>query len=141
MIVIVCLDENNGMMFHGKRQSRDKALTERIRQISKGKRIWMNNYSYQLYGDLESTETVADKDFLAKAGTGEICLVETERLVPVLDRIEGVFVFRWNRKYPADFRLDLKFAEWERMETRKFPGVSHEKITEEFYKKKKEAVS
>lgn len=138
MIVIVCLDENGGMLFNGRRQSRDKAAAERIREICKGKRLWMNSYSYSLYGELKDVETIPDEDFLVKAGDGEICLVETEALKPVEDKIEEIIVFWWNRKYPADMRFDLEPARWERVLASEFPGVSHEKITEEVFKRKKE---
>ena len=76
MVIIVCLDEKGGMLFGGRRLSRDKAVTERVRQICKGKRLWMNSYSYKLYGELEGVETLEDEHFLFKAGKGEISLDE-----------------------------------------------------------------
>ena len=63
----------------------------------------------------------------------EKCLVETERLAHMETEIEKIIAFRWNRRYPADFRLDLCLAGWTREEVREFPGTSHEKITEETY--------
>lgn len=133
MIVIIFLDDNDGMTFNHRRQSRDQAVTERIRQIARGKKLWMNPYSYKLYGDLNGVETVEAEDFLVRAGKGELCMVETERLTCVKSKIEKIIAFRWNRKYPADFRLDLELSGWKREEMREFSGVSHEKITEETY--------
>lgn len=133
MIVIIFLDDNEGMAFNHRRQSRDQAVTERIRQIARGKKLWMNPYSYKLYGDMNEVETAEAEDFLARAGRGELCLVETESLACVGAEIEKIIAFRWNRRYPADFWLDLELAGWKREETREFSGVSHEKITEETY--------
>lgn len=133
MIVIIFLDDNEGMAFNHRRQSRDQAVKERIRQIALGKKLWMNPYSYKLYGDLYGVETVEAEDFLARAGNGELCLVETECLACVKPEIEKIIAFRWNRRYPADFRLDLELSGWRQEETREFSGVSHEKITEEMY--------
>ncbi|MEY8508205.1 ribonuclease Z [Lachnospiraceae bacterium 42-17] len=138
MVIIVCLDENGGMLFNGRRQSRDKAVAERIRGLCKGKRLWMNSYSYRLYGRMEGVEAAKDEHFLMKAGEGEMCLLETEKLKPVEGKIEKIIVFRWNRKYPADMSIDWEPDKWERVSTLEFPGVSHEKITEEVYKRDRE---
>ncbi|MCI9615628.1 MAG: ribonuclease Z [Dorea sp.] len=136
MVVIVCLDDDNGMMFNRRRQSKDRAVKERIGQISSGKRLWMNSYTYKLYGGLCGTEIIEAEDFLERAGSGELCLVETESLAGVEAKIEKVVLFRWNRKYPADFWFDLALSEWKREAVREFSGTSHEKITEEEYCKK-----
>ncbi len=132
MIIIVCLDENEGMMFQGRRQSRDKAVSDRIQQICKGKKLWMNSYSYQLYGILEGA--VEDEEFIHKAGRGEFCLVENERLSTVRKNIEAMIVFWWNRSYPGDFRMDLDLSEWNKVLVGEFPGNSHDKITEVCYR-------
>ena len=136
MIVIVCLDEDGGMMFNNRRQSRDKAVTERIRRICKGRRLWMNAYSANLYGNMEDVEILVDEDFPARAGREEMCLTEDRSLKPFADKIEGILVFRWNRRYPADLWFDLDLSEWERVSAREFAGNSHEQITEEYYKKR-----
>ncbi|WP_434309958.1 ribonuclease Z [Hominifimenecus sp. rT4P-3] len=135
MIAIVCLDESRGMLFNHRRQSRDLAVTDRIGRICRGKKVWMNSYSYPVYGALEQVEIAVDPDFVGKAGQGDYCLVETECLEPVQEKLEGLLVFWWNRKYPADFYLDLDLSQWKKVEAQEFSGVSHEKITEEFYVK------
>lgn len=136
MIVIVCLDDKKGMMFNHRRQSRDQAVTERIRTFCEGRKLWMNPYSEKMYGSLEGTDIVVEKDFLSLAGSGEICLVESDRLMPFIEKMEQVIIFRWNRTYPADVYLDLDLSQWERKERHEFPGTSHEKITEERYERR-----
>lgn len=136
MIVIVCLDDKKGMMFNHRRQSRDQAVTERIQKICKRKKLWMNAYSEKLYGSMEETDIVVEKDFLSLAGSGEFCLVESDCLVPFIEKIEQIIIYRWNRTYPADVYLDLDLSQWERKERHEFPGTSHEKITEEIYERR-----
>ena len=75
------------------------------------------------------------ENFLEKAGAGEFCFVENCEIAPYLDRIEEVWVYRWNRHYPADarFPMDAVRARWRLKGTCDFPGSSHEMITEEVY--------
>ena len=54
----------------------------------------------------------------------------------IVDRLEKLIIFRWNRKYPADFWLDVDLGDWKLIEAEEFPGNSHEKITQETYVKK-----
>lgn len=135
MVIIVCLDDKKGMMFNHRRQSRDQAVTERIRKICMGKKLWMNPYSDKLYGNLEGIELAVNPDFLSMAGDGEFCLAESEGLAAFVEDIEQIIVFWWNRTYPADIYLDLDLSQWDRKEQNEFPGTSHEKITVEIYER------
>lgn len=136
MNVILCLDDSEGMMFNGRRQSRDEALRQRIQQLCTGHQLWMNFTSFKIYGGLENTTVNVDDDFLEKASEGDYCLVETEHLEAVEADIEKLIIFWWNRKYPADFSLDLELKHWEVTSVQEFPGNSHEKITEKIYIRK-----
>lgn len=49
MIAIVTIDDNNGMMFNKRRQSKDIRLIERILDIAGTNRIWVSEYSSQLF--------------------------------------------------------------------------------------------
>lgn len=133
MIVIVCLDTACGMMFANRRQSRDRAVTERIKEICNGKTLWMDAYSAQLYGSLKEMEIIVEDDFLFHAKMGEFCLVETRQLAFVETEIEGIYVFWWNRTYPSDLCFDLDLTKWKKVSRKDFSGSSHEKITEEYY--------
>ena len=134
MIMIAFVDDKKGMMFNHRRQSRDQAVTERIQKICEGKRLWMNLYSEQIYGSLKGVDIIVENDFLSMAGSGEVCLVESDSLMPFAENIEMVILYRWNRTYPADVYLDL--SQWERKEQHEFRGSSHEKITEEKYERR-----
>ncbi len=133
MIVIVCLDTACGMMFAHRRLSRDCEVTRRIQTICKGKKLWMNSYSARLYGDLKETHVLVKEDFLSYAKKGEFCLVETTQLAFLEAEIEGIYIFWWNRAYPADLHFDLDLAKWKKSRRCEFPGSSHDLITEEYY--------
>ena len=49
MIIILCLDNNNGMMFNDRRQSQDRGLREYIAEMTKGEKVYMNAYTEKLY--------------------------------------------------------------------------------------------
>lgn len=132
MIIIVCLDDRSGMLFLKRRQSQDSALRQKLLARTAGSVLWMNRYSAGQF--TEGTFRV-DEQFLEKAGAGEYCFVENVDILPCLDRIEGVIVYRWNRHYPSDvkFPVDAFIGRWRLVDTQEFPGTSHDLITEEVY--------
>lgn len=135
MNVIVCLDDKNGMMFNGRRQSRDRILCARAADLAAGRTLWMNEYSAPLFPPELAPRTMIRGDFLSRAGRGDYCFVENAPLVPHEEQIETLFVFRWNRVYPADTRLDLPLERWQKVRTEEFAGSSHEAITMEVYER------
>lgn len=135
MNIIVCIDDNFGMLFNHRRQSRDKLLRERILMITKGKTLWMNSYSSKQFEEECSENIIVDDAFLHNAGDGEYCFVETNDITKYIQRIEGIVLYKWNRSYPSDFRFALDLSDWIMESTFEFAGSSHEKITEEIYRK------
>ncbi|MBQ9521911.1 MAG: ribonuclease Z [Oscillospiraceae bacterium] len=135
MNIITVIDDGGGLMFNHRRQSQDRILRERILALSDGSRLWMNAYTRKQFDNTESDAISVDEDFLRKAPDGDFCFVENVPLLPVLERVERVILFRWNRAYPSDMKLDLDLSAppWTLVETVEFPGYSHEKITEEVY--------
>jgi len=49
MILIVCVEKNGGMLFFGKRLSRDRILTEKILSETKNSRLVLTPYSAKLF--------------------------------------------------------------------------------------------
>ena len=134
MILLACADDAFGMMFNGRRQSQDRVLREYIRNLTAGRRLWMNAYSRGQFSEPGAYRV--DEAFLEKAGEGEFCFVEDQELSDFRDRIEKVILFRWNRKYPADFYFDRSLiAGWTLHVSAEFPGSSHERITREDYER------
>ena len=58
MIVIVCVDQRNGLAFNGRRQSRDRMVAADILKESAGRRLWMTPSSRRLF--LPEAEIVVD---------------------------------------------------------------------------------
>lgn len=139
MILIVAVDDNNGLLFNSRRQSQDRLLRERILALSAHSRLWVNHYTEkqfaqdgQIVGHME-----VDDDFMDKAAPGEYCFAENIPVAPYEDRAEQIIMFKWNRKYPGSFYFDIDLAAggWKLSSTEDFPGFSHEKITMEVYKR------
>lgn len=134
MNVIVCIDDRGGMMFNGRRQSRDKNVyADIVSYVPMGK-LYMSEYSRSLFVD-SGAPLVATDSFLDIAAAGDYCFVEDREILPYLDRIESVTVYHWNRHYPSDrqFDVDLSAKGFKLAETVDFEGYSHEKITRETY--------
>ena len=134
MKIIVCVDKKNGMLFNSRRQSQDSLLRERILELSKSSKLWMNNYSAKQFDN--SSEIQVSDTFVQLAGAGEFCFIENSE-IPT-ENIEEIILYKWNRTYPADvfFDFDLKKNGFKKISSNDFVGSSHEKITEEIYIKK-----
>lgn len=134
MHIIVCLDDQNGMAFNHRRQSRDRVVTEDICILADGRPLWMNKKSAALFSEASCAATLrVDEDFLAAAPDDALCFVEDAPLAQLLTRIDRLTIYRWNRRYPADLYFDLSLDGWRLTGGGEFQGYSHDKITREDY--------
>ncbi len=133
MNLIICLDKSNGMLFCGKRQSRDSVLCEKILEITNGSKLLMNSSSAKLFVNTDNISV--DEGFLNKASQGDFAFAECE--ITSLDNVEKLFIFQWNRDYPGDtfFNFDLKQCGYKKIKKEDFQGNSHKKITLEIYER------
>ena len=136
MILLTAIDDRGGLTFQHRRQSQDRVLREKIFAICDGRLLWVNAYTAGQFPPEQISQLRIAEDFLQQAGTGEFCFLENVPAAPYLQKIEQVILFRWNRRYPADFYFDLTLTEpdWTLCRTEDFPGFSHEKITMEVYR-------
>lgn len=134
MHIIACLDNRDGMLFAGRRQSMDRALRVRVEQMAGKSRLWMNGYSAKQFAE-NSQKICVDEDFLEKASPEDFCFVENTDVIPYQGRVRRVILYRWNRDYPSDtkFPVALFAANRTLVSSTDFPGNSHETITEEIY--------
>ena len=126
MKLIVCLDDNNGMMFNNRRQSRDKILIENVLEICKGEKLYTNEYSSKLFPE----KFVEIFDSMEEIGNG-YCFAENFTVNE--NDVEEIIVYKWNRVYPADVHFNISLENWNLTETVDFEGSSHDKITREIY--------
>lgn len=136
MKVFVCVDDSGGMMFGGRRVSRDRVLIDDVAKDCRNRRLRIHPYSALLFKDADASPTVSE-DFLDAAERGDCCFVENVPLAPHAHRIDELVIYRWNRRYPSDRKLDVTPASlgFKLLETVEFAGSSHEKITKETYVK------
>ena len=138
MNAILCVDDNYGLMFNHRRQSRDRVVVEKVYDICDRQPLWINDYSSLLFNKATSIDLRIDPDFLSKARPGDYVFVENCHLLNYENEIEKLFLFKWNRIYPQDFSFDLPLDAhgWKLISTEEFAGNSHEKITLEVYNHK-----
>lgn len=133
MIIILCVDDNNGTLFNHRRQSKDKKLREKITEILKGEKLWMNAYTYEQFKETDLNDVLVDDDFLEKAAPGQYCFVENIEIKTDLNNVEKIILFKWNRSYSADSYFTVDLNNWKKIEIEEFSGSSHQKITKEVY--------
>lgn len=131
MIAILCLDDRNGMMFNNRRQSRDRAVASDIIKLIDGEKLFMNEYSSGFFSE-KTDNMLIDEDFLLREDEG-FYFVEDNSLKNFAEKINKIIVYRWNRVYPSDLKLELPLNQWKKTIDAEFAGNSHDKITREVY--------
>lgn len=141
MVVYIALDDDNGMMFNNRRQSQDRVMRQNMLKDCGESTLWIAEYSKKLFLAQDGTglppNIMVDDDFLDKAGANDYCFVENRSLVPYMNKIDTLVIFKWNCDYPDDFYFDSSVldANWKKFAVSKFKGSSHDKITKEVWKR------
>ncbi|MFV0529789.1 MAG: ribonuclease Z [Lachnospiraceae bacterium] len=136
MILILCIEENGGILFHDRRLSQDRKVRENILQDIKSAVLWMNAYSSRQFDVADARIRIAE-DFMEQAGAHEYCFWEGGNVGQYEHLLSRIVLYKWNRRYPSDttFDIPLKAHGWQLVEIEEFAGYSHEKITKEVYTK------
>lgn len=133
MKLIVCLDDNNGMLFNKRRQSSDAELCKHIYRMTAGRKLWMNEYSAKLFAEYSDVISV-DECFLELADEDDYCFLEKLNVTPILSGVREIIIFKWNRVYPADTWFPAEIMKnFKLIAQEEFPGKSHKTITKEVY--------
>jgi len=135
LILIVCVDDDRGMLFNNRRQSQDSILRRHILDMTVETRLWMNQYSAKQFASDICPQINADENFLSKAASGEYCFVENIDVGSHEKQFEKIVLYKWNRQYPGDLHFNIDLSKWALIETLDFAGSSHDKITMEVYDK------
>ena len=133
MKVFVCVDEDGGTLFMGKRQSRDRVLIDDVRATVGEGRLFIHPFSESLFAK-EGGYLLSD-DPLGEAESDDYCFIESLPLLPCAKKIDTLYVYKWNRRYPATafFDLDPLKNGFHLAQETDFVGSSHDKITKETY--------
>lgn len=134
LTVAVCVDDRLGMMFNKRRQSRDSVLIDELIRSTSG-RIFIHPYSSALFANKE--RICISETPLSDAEGGDVCFIENMPLLPHLNDIETLIIYKWNRTYPFDMKLDIdtELLGFNLISESEFEGSSHEKITKGIYRR------
>ena len=132
MLVAWCVDNNNGLMFNGRRVSRDKAVYDDYISTSQNK-IYAQSCSEDILGAYASV-IFSDNPF-DDAGADDSVFIESLAVMPYISKIDKIYVYKWNRDYPSDLKVDIDPTAlgFKITETVEFPGNSHDIISKEIY--------
>jgi hypothetical protein len=146
MIIIACVDQNNGIAFNHRRQSQDAAIYKDILQIVDGHRLWITPYSVSLFQPHIMPTSIGYHicpvaDPLHMASDGEFVFLDADMpdTKTILDaHPEAFIIYHWNRFYPADRKLNVDDFIRQTKEhhpcvygTYELQGDSHDQITRE----------
>ena len=129
MILITCVEKNNGMLFNNRRVSRDRKVIEDIREFVGDSEILITNFSKELFMSDENARTVN----VIEKRNEQFYFLEDVQLSTIEDKIEKIILYNWNVDYPADMYFDIDLKEWKLESEYEFEGFSHEKITRKIY--------
>ena len=130
MNLILCLDNRNGFAINGRRLSRDIAVSKRCMEMTNSAKLCMNGYTSKLF---DGAAVTVSENFWQLAGEEDFCFAEVQ--LPELTKVNRIYVFRWNRNYPADVTFDPGKAGFMKISEEDFAGNSHPVITMEVYKR------
>ncbi|MCI8647813.1 MAG: ribonuclease Z [Firmicutes bacterium] len=134
MILAVCVDDNMGMLFNGRRQSQDREVRRQLLEDAGARTLWMSAYSAKQFPEEQEKERFRiDESFWDKAQAEDWCFVEAAVPAGKEAAIMQLVLFKWNRVYPADTYFDISLKGWKLAERGEFKGYSHETITKEVY--------
>ncbi len=133
MKLIVCIDNNNGMLFNDRRVSRDSVQIDRVLDLIGKEKLYINSFSENLFP--KNANIITDENFLNKAKADDYCFVENADVTEYLKECHQVIIYSWNRNYPSDFKFPKNEAVKNKkcISLKEFKGNSHDKITEEIF--------
>lgn len=126
MTLILWAGKNGEMLFNRRRCSRDSQVIADIFTIYDPAQICVSAYSSPLFPGAQVITEVSQAE--------NLLFLEDLPLSPALAMADRLIVYRFDRVYPADVRLELP-KEFHLKESKEFSGSSHDKITREVYEK------
>ena len=132
--VAITVDDNMGIAFNKRRQSRDKLLIKDLVNTTTGQ-IYISSYSAPLFTEYEGRIEIVENP-IAECPDGACCFIEMTEIAEYKDLVSELIIYHWNRLYPSDKKLDLDIQKCglKIAERYEFAGNSHDVITKETYK-------
>lgn len=133
MKLVICTDSKNGIMFNGRRQSRDRAVCGDILAMLGKALLYTDYYSFHLFEKYGDDRVVCSDNPAASAGREDFCFAEDLNMTEVADTADMLIVYCWNKTYPADRYFDVNTELFTLVSETEFKGSSHEKLTKRVY--------
>lgn len=129
MILITCVDKNNGMLFNNRRVSRDRKVIEDVREVVGDNEILITDFSEELFMADDNVRVIN----VIENKNGQFYFLEDIQPSSIENKIEKIILYNWNVDYPADVYFDINLNGWSLESEYEFEGFSHEKITRRTY--------
>ncbi len=129
MVLIVCTDDKNGMMFNNRRQSKDVLVIADLIEIIGENKLYCSEYTAKLFNDFEFKPNICN-DFNNLSDDSYV-FIENPNDIP--KNITKIIKYLWNRHYPSDKKFNINILDFKLESSYEFCGKSHEKITREIY--------
>ena len=136
MKLIVAVDDNMGMLFNKRRQSRDILLRKRILEIVGEKELFMNEYTFKQFKEEVIPNIVVSENPMGMLDSDGYCFVENLDVLQYESNFDKIIIYSWNRVYPKDLTFNIDLNNWECVSEFDFVGNSHDNITERVYIRK-----
>ena len=136
MIIVLTVDDNLGMIFNKRRQSRDRVMLSDLSDMIGNKALICTDFSEKLLRE-HGIKYIVSSDPVDDAGENDYFFIEDPPIKPYLDKANTVILYKWNKIYPSDKKLDVDLLSegFKLSGVSEFKGYSHKKITKEFYRK------
>ncbi len=133
MTVAVATDMRGGMLFLGRRVSRDRALIADLARLQEG-RLLCHPFSERYLVSMGLSPVVCE-DPLDSAREDDTCFIEGLPLLPHIARIARLIVYRFDKVYPFDVSLDINphAPPFHLSEAQELPGYAHKTLIREVY--------
>ena len=136
MTVFVCVDDRGGMTFNSRRQSRDARVVEDILRHVGESPLYVTDFSEELFENTNAC-IISVPSPLDSSSNDVFAFIENLPLLPHVDKIQALVIYRWNRAYPYDTVLDIDPLKhgFKAPRVTEFEGKSHKIITKEVYER------
>lgn len=132
LTVYLCLDDRGGLLYNGRRLSRDAVLLDDMAAMVPDV-LTIDPFSEKLITAAGIPYVLAEEELPEEAHF----FLENRDPETLLPLARNLVIYRWNRHYPSDVRWEKNPGDhgFVLSETAEFPGKSHEIITKEVYVK------
>ncbi len=123
-----------GMLFHGKRLSRDRKIINDMVNTAK-EPIYIDKYSEKLF-EYHSQKYIVSENITNENNTFNYCFIENVHYKDLIYKAENLIIYNWSRKYPADIFLDIDLisTNFFIISTNSMKGNSHELVIRQVWK-------